>query len=84
MAVKIRVTVERKEYNSWEITLSDKEYQKFKKDLHGNGRLNGVKHFKEIGDELLEHPTAKYFDCWGSGEDVVSVTDTFEDEVYTD
>ena len=84
MAVKIRVTVERKEYVTTEVTLSNEEYRKFREDLHGDGRLNGCKHFREIGDGLLEHPTTKHFDSWGGGEEITSVTDTFEDETYTD
>lgn len=84
MAVNIRVTVERKEYVTTEITLSDEEYRKFWEDLHGNGRLNGVKDFRQIGEELLDHPTAKHFDSWGTNDGLISLTDSFEDETYTE
>ena len=84
MAVNIRVTVERKEYVTTEITLSDAEYRKFREDLHGNGRLNGIKDFRELGDDLLSHPTAKHFDSWGTEEAIISLTDSFEDEIYTE
>lgn len=84
MAVKIRVTTERKEYVTTEVTLSDEEYRKLREDLHGDGHMNGAKDFRQLGDELLDHPTAKHFDSWGGDESLISVTDTFEDETYTD
>lgn len=84
MAVIIQVTTERLEYVTTTITLSSAEYQKFKEDLHGSGRLNGAKGFKDIGAELLDHHTARHFDSWGAGAHLFAIKDTFEDEVYTE
>lgn len=76
MAVIVRVRTCRKEYVTSEITLSEKEYQRFKAELQEDG-------VSAAGDSLLEHPTVKHFDSFGSSEEVFLIEDTFENELYT-
>lgn len=77
MAVIVRVRTCRKEYVTREITLSNSEYQKFKQELKEDGVV-------EAGDSLLDHPTAKHFDSFGSSEEVFLIEDTFENDIYMD
>ena len=84
MAVKIKVRKGYITYSVMEVTLTDSEYQAFRDRMDSQGFYGHEENAVKVGNELLEHPTAKECDLYNEDVPVNSIYDTAQDMDYFD